>query len=259
MYRNYIFDLYGTLADIRTDEENPWLWEKMSEIYRALGAGYGPWELKETFRNMESLARKFQTAHMEEGQGQECCFRNNNSLETYVETDLTKVFSGLYQKKGVFCDDAMAKMTAVIFRTLSRKYLRLYDGVEELLGELRRRGKGVYLLSNAQSDFTRPEMEMLGIGHYFDGIFISSEQGYKKPSPVFFGRLLEQYGLEPSESIMIGNDEEADIAGAKGMGMAALYIHTGISPVPRGRSAADYCVMDGDFRKVGRLILREND
>ena len=40
MYLNYIFDFYGTLAHIRTDEEKPYLWEKMSEIYAALGARY---------------------------------------------------------------------------------------------------------------------------------------------------------------------------------------------------------------------------
>ena len=31
MYKNYIFDLYGTLVDIRTDEGKNSLWKKMSE------------------------------------------------------------------------------------------------------------------------------------------------------------------------------------------------------------------------------------
>ena len=53
MYQNYIFDFYGTLADIRTDEEKPYLWQKMSEIYGAMGAGYGPAELRQTFRRLE--------------------------------------------------------------------------------------------------------------------------------------------------------------------------------------------------------------
>ena len=34
MYKNYIFDLYGTLADIQTNEQKPYLWKKMAEIYR---------------------------------------------------------------------------------------------------------------------------------------------------------------------------------------------------------------------------------
>ena len=57
MYKNYIFDFYGTLADIRTDEEDPCLWGKMSEIYSALGAAYSPGELKAAFRALERQDR----------------------------------------------------------------------------------------------------------------------------------------------------------------------------------------------------------
>ncbi len=246
MYRNYVFDFYGTLADIRTDEESPRLWEKMSEIYWAMGAEYSPDELRHTFRRLER-AEKERVASCTKAMSQE--------LQENAEPDLTKIFSDLYHEKGILCDSAQAKLTAITFRALSREYIRVYDGVKELLEELRRRGKGVYLLSNAQADFTRPEIEMLGLTKYFDGIFLSSEQGCKKPSPMFFGKLIKTYGLKPAECIMIGNDEAADIAGAKRMGMAALYIHTAISPSEYGRVEADYRVMDGDFRKVGGLIL----
>ena len=50
----------------------------------------------------------------------------------------------------------------------------------------------------------------------------------------FFERLMNEYGLKSSESIMIGNDESADIAGACHVGMDSLYIHTEIS-VKSGR------------------------
>lgn len=30
MYQNYIFDLYGTLVDIHTNENKHYLWEKMA-------------------------------------------------------------------------------------------------------------------------------------------------------------------------------------------------------------------------------------
>ena len=31
-YKNYIFDLYGTLADIETDEQEMKLWKKMAKL-----------------------------------------------------------------------------------------------------------------------------------------------------------------------------------------------------------------------------------
>lgn len=238
MYENYIFDFYGTLADIRTHEDSQYLWEKMSQIYSALGASYQPEELQGDFRSLEEL-EKVRLGGKD------------------MEPDLTKVFAMLYERKGVCCDGSQARMTAVTFRALSREFLRAYEGVEELLGELQRRGKGVYLLSNAQREFTRPEIEMLGLNDYFDGIFISSEENCRKPSEAFFRRLLERFALDPAECIMIGNDEEADIAGANRVGMDSLYIHTAISPKEFGKVEATYRVMDGDFRKVRALLLGE--
>ena len=37
-FNNCVFDFYGTLADIRTDEEKPELWEEMAELYASRGA-----------------------------------------------------------------------------------------------------------------------------------------------------------------------------------------------------------------------------
>ena len=40
MFKNYIFDLYGTLIDINTDEWSDDLWEKMALFYSYKGAKY---------------------------------------------------------------------------------------------------------------------------------------------------------------------------------------------------------------------------
>ena len=42
MFKNYIFDLYGTLIDIRTDEDDKALWEKMVLFYGYREAEYTP-------------------------------------------------------------------------------------------------------------------------------------------------------------------------------------------------------------------------
>ena len=73
----------------------------------------------------------------------------------------------------------------------------------------------MYLLSNAQKIFTEYEMRALDIANYFDGIFISSEHGVKKPDIRFFEKLLETYGICREQAIMIGNDGICDIEGAK--------------------------------------------
>ncbi len=235
MYENYIFDLYGTLVDIRTNESKAYLWQKMSEIYTALGAAYSAAELKNTFRVLEK--------------------KENALLFEYGEIDLRKVFAALFAQKGIAADEQTVRAAAVTFRALSRKMLCLYDGVLETLQELRNRGRGVYLLSNAQSDFTRPELEMLGLTPYFDGILISSEEGVKKPAKQFFDCLFERFQLEPSGCLMVGNDEYSDIAGAISAGIDSLYIHTAISPDIIGESKATYVVMTGDWKTAADIIL----
>ena len=49
MYKNYVFDLYGTLVDIRTNENKAYLWDKMAEIMGFYGAVYERQELKQKY------------------------------------------------------------------------------------------------------------------------------------------------------------------------------------------------------------------
>ena len=51
-YKHYLFDFYGTLVDIRTDEDDPTLWLYLSRIYAAYGADYQPEDLKKKYRQL---------------------------------------------------------------------------------------------------------------------------------------------------------------------------------------------------------------
>ena len=52
MYKNYVFDFYGTLADIRTDEKKQEVWEKLCLFYGYYGAVYTPEEMKKNYNRM---------------------------------------------------------------------------------------------------------------------------------------------------------------------------------------------------------------
>jgi putative hydrolase of the HAD superfamily len=53
---------------------------------------------------------------------------------------------------------------------------------------------------------------------------ISSEVGYRKPSPRFFEALVRAAGCSPSEILFIGDDPTSDVAAARNSGLAALQI-----------------------------------
>lgn len=237
MYQNYIFDLYGTLADTHTNEGKHYLWNKLSAFFSSYGAIYSPGELKKAY---------FYYVHKEE----------SKQTIPYAEIQLDGVFEQLFLDKGVTPNRQLIEAVGNIMRILSRDYIRLYDGVMEFLLDLKKKGKGIYLLSNAQRLFTESELRILEIYDLFDGIYISSDKGVKKPSPKFMEMLLAEYKLDKSKSIMIGNDCSSDVAIANACGMDSLFIHANISPPLPDEIPATYAILDGDFRKVAPLILK---
>lgn len=243
MYQNYIFDLYGTLVDIRTDESADIFWKKVADIYASHGAKYDAKELK---TNYHKFARCEE--HRE---------HFTHPLYKNIEIDLERVFKRLYSKKGVKATKEIIDDTAIRFRKASTEFIKLYDGVIDLLESLKKAGKNIYLLSNAQRCFTYPELVELEIVDYFDGIFISSDHSCCKPSKVFFDKLLNTFNLEKEKSIMIGNDCISDMGGAKKAGIDALYIHQEISTPLEGHELfCNYKIMDGDVTKIKSYILQ---
>ena len=243
MYRNIIFDLYGTLVDIRTDEFSLDFWRKAVQVFVVGGASFSPGELRTAYTKYVKRALRRE--------------RLKHPTYKHVDIDLLEVFRKLYSDKGINADMTQLRETARRFRKESTLFIRLYDGVTELLDGLRAADKKIYLLSNAQESFTLPEMDELGILSYFDGVMISSEERVSKPQRQFFEKLLEKYQLEPTECLMVGNDKNSDMKGAKSVGIDGLYIHQEISPEVSDESELDavYKIMDGDVRKILPWIL----
>lgn len=243
MYKNIIFDLYGTLIDIHTDEYSLDFWRRAVQVFAMGGASFSPGELRTAY------SKYVRRAVMRE--------KLKHISYKHLDIDLLEVFRKLYELKGIDADEVQLRDTACRFRKASTEHINLYDGVIELLEGLRDAGKKIYLLSNAQESFTIPEMDELGILGYFDGIMISSEEKVCKPQKQFFEKLLERYELKPSECLMVGNDMNSDMLGAESVGIDGLYIHQDISPEVYDESEihARWKIMDGDVNKILGYIL----
>lgn len=220
-YTDLIFDLYGTLVDIRTEETEE-VWEKTAIFFGFYGAHYTGEGLKDAF-----LAA-MKDRQVAAGQNYEC----------FPDIPFEVVMAQLFREKGVEENaDALGFQAAQLFRIASMEYIRLYPYVLEALETLRQQGCRLWLLSNAQRAFTAYELRHLGLNDQFNGIYISSDYGCRKPDRRFLGTLLQEQGLKPENCLMIGNDRDTDIAGAQAMGLATLYMHTNITPP--GQAAAD--------------------
>lgn len=233
-YESYIFDLYGTLVDIRTDEEQEMLWDKLALFYGYYDACYTPEELKQRYSELVAGEEKRLKRKLDE-----TVEKKDDVHESHPEIKIEQVFRALFAEKGVKADETLAVHTGQFFRILSTEYVRLYDGVIKVLKTLRAAGSRVYLLSNAQRIFTEYEMHTLGIADYFDDILISSEYGTKKPDLRFFEALIKKHQIDVTRAIMIGNDAKSDIWGAKNAGLFTCYIHSNISPKLPVKEARD--------------------
>ena len=237
---NVVFDLYGTLVDIRTDEHGKGCWERTAEIFRENGAEYLPKELeKRYFEVVSELEHE----------------TNIDLKEVYPEIDILRAFRILYREKGASADGELAEKTAVGFRRASTKFIRLYPNVLWLLSGLSEDGARVILLSNAQAAFTRPELRRLGLDGLFDKIFLSSDFGIKKPDLRFFGAALKD--LDPQRTVMVGNDMTCDIEPAKKLGLSTVYVRSKISPKSDNPSA-DMIIRSGEIMRVREWVNSEN-
>ena len=220
MYTDLIFDLYGTLVDIHT-EENALVWGKTALYFGYYGAPCTGEELHAAFD--AAMAQREAQA----GQSYEC----------FPDIPFEQVMAQLLRDRGAADAEALGVNAAQLFRIASTEYIRLYPYVKEALATLRRKGYRLWLLSNAQRVFTAYELTHLGLGEEFDGVYLSSDYGCRKPDVRFFQALLEEQQLDPSKCLMIGNDRVTDIAGAKAAGLDTLYMHTNLTP--REQAAAD--------------------
>lgn len=242
-YRNCIFDLYGTLVDIQTDEDAPELWTAMADDYTQRGAGYDPAGLRRAFRRAVGEAEREAVRRDVPG--------------GYPEIRYELVFQRLFREKGMNAGRNEIIRIARRFRDLSTVSIRLYDGAAEMLKTLRARGCGVWLLSNAQSVFTAGELERLGLTPLFDGIYLSSDCGVKKPDRRFFDALLRERNIPPDGAVMTGNDGLCDIQGGKGAGLDTIYIRSNLSP-DEPEPDADFVLAQMDLGRLLEILLQDS-
>ena len=213
-FTDLIFDLYGTLVDIHTGE-NDTVWEKTAFYFGFYGAHYTGESLKAAFR--AELTKR----EAREGQSYEC----------FPDIPFEQIMAELFRAKGIAENtEELGKNAAQLFRICSLDYVNLYPGVLEALKDLRQQGFRLWLLSNAQRVFTEYELRYLGLGQQLDGICISSDYRCRKPDVRFFNALIEKEKLDKSKCLMIGNDLHTDIGGARAAGLATLYLHTNLTP-----------------------------
>ena len=103
---------------------------------------------------------------------------------------------------------------------------RVLPDAPELLAALRAAGIKCGLVSNTA--FSRESMDaylrVRGLADYLDAVVYSSEIGWRKPKPQIFRAVLAKLEVSAAETAFVGDDVVADVEGAIGAGIAAIWM-----------------------------------
>ncbi|HMA20176.1 MAG TPA: HAD family hydrolase [Gemmatimonadaceae bacterium] len=233
--KSIIFDLYGTLIDIETDES-------MDEIYRAIahyltfhGINLHRWGVRERYYQIMTQQKE-------------------TRAEQYPEIDVEAIWSTLLAQEGIDAAPTrrrLARVLAQFYRGISRKRLQLYPDVKRTLDELRAAYR-LALVSDAQPCFALPEIRAVGLAGYFKPIVISARYGFRKPDPRLFEKALAMMKLTPAEVIYVGNDMYRDIHGAQRLGIRSIFIDSNQGERSHADTRPDYIA--GGFHEVLKAV-----
>lgn len=96
----------------------------------------------------------------------------------------------------------------------------------ETLQQIKDAGYRVGIVSNADGRIAR-FLAYAGLDHYFDVIVDSGVFGIEKPDPRIFLHACEQLGVQPQETVFVGDIYEIDVMGARAAGLLPVLIMNG--------------------------------
>lgn len=121
-------------------------------------------------------------------------------------------------------DAALAEKMADFYLYHAPRNVFLFPEAIETLACLSKKYQ-LHIITNGFQEVQYIKLETSGMDVYFKEIITSEEAGVKKPDPGIFHYALNRAGALASESLMVGDDAEVDVAGALAVGMDAVYFN----------------------------------
>ena len=144
-----------------------------------------------------------------------------------LETTYTFVLRELLKDKGYnnVPSDVLRGALDALF-SITQENWTLEEDALSTLEAVRERGYSLGIISNAGDDTDVQQLAQgFGIKKYFDFILTSAKCSYRKPHPLIFEMALSNWYYLPEEAVMVGDNLDADIRGAREVGMYSIWIH----------------------------------
>ena len=132
------------------------------------------------------------------------------------------------------------------------KSMTLDPETRQLLIDMKGRGIPLGIVTNGSSESQRGKVISTGLDDLVDAVVISGDLNIHKPDRRIFERALAMIDADPSTTLFVGDNPDADILGAKGLGMQTAWIHMA-REWPHVGNRPDHVI--GHVSEVGEIVL----
>ncbi len=161
-----------------------------------------------------------------------CYLRHNTELWTlYHHGKITKDFLVTERFRMVFDECSIRIPSNGFSAAFNEDYLnaivlckQTVEGAEHLLQHLSKRGS-VHILSNGFKNLQWRKLQSGGLDKYIDTMVLSDDIGITKPDRRLFDYALSVVGGFAENTVMIGDNYDADVLGAHNAGWHTVYFN----------------------------------
>lgn len=121
-------------------------------------------------------------------------------------------------------DTALVNQVGSAYTTIASNKTNLIPHAIEVLNYLHKKYT-LHIITNGFEDVQQVKIKNCDLANYFTTITSSEKSGYKKPDERMFTYALKQANAQPENCIMIGDNLEADIFGAKNSKIDQVYFN----------------------------------
>jgi putative hydrolase of the HAD superfamily len=129
-----------------------------------------------------------------------------------------------FNKISFNADSTLINKLSIDYIEYLSSFNHLFDNTIDILNYLKPK-YNLHIITNGFQEVQESKLRNSNIHHFFDSVTDSEQVGVKKPNPKIFNHALDKVGAQPESSLMIGDNIEADIFGALGIGMEAIYFN----------------------------------
>ena len=172
-------------------------------------------------------------------------------LQTFIGPSLFDSFEREYKMTGEDCDKAVSLYRSIYEK--ERMYdVDIYDGIPELLKELKESGRTVLLITSKPLVFSKKILEKIGLAEYFDHMVGPDLSDHSSDKKRLIEKAVEEYGLDKSECVMIG-DTKYDMIGAAEAGVDSIAVTYGYGNNEEMKEAGATYMVD-TVKEIGEVL-----